>query len=109
MKIVANFQFLELEKSKIVDNFFIGFEKYRETTKGEFAMIFPAYTDDVYWKNVIKQYIQNNNKHPEWYKIEYYMWEYFKNCLKRNNRFFFEHPLLPVLESEFKRNEYILS
>lgn len=32
------------------------------------------------------------------------MWEYFKNCLKRNNRFFFEHPLLPVLETEFKRN-----
>lgn len=30
-------------------------------------MKFPAYTDDVYWTNVIKQYIQNNNKHPEWY------------------------------------------
>ena len=45
-------------------------------------MKFPAYTDDVYWTNVIKQYIQNNNKHPEWYNIEYYMWEYFKNCLK---------------------------
>lgn len=37
------------------------------------------------------------------------MWEYFKNCLKRNNRFFFEHPLLSVLEGEFKRNEYKLS
>ena len=72
-------------------------------------MKFPAYTDDVYWTNVIKQYIQNNNKHPEWYNIEYYMWEYFKNCLKRNNRFFFENPLLPVLEGEFKRNEYKLS
>lgn len=67
-------------------------------------MEFPAYTDDTYWTDVIKQYIQNNNKHPDWYNIEYYMWEYFKNCLKRNNRFFFEHPLLPVLEAEFKRN-----
>ena len=67
-------------------------------------MKFPAYTDDVYWTDVIEQYIQNNNKHPEWYNIEYYMWEYFKNCLKRNNRFFFKHPLLPVLEAEFKRN-----
>lgn len=67
-------------------------------------MKFPAYTDDAYWTDVIEQYIQNNNKHPEWYNIEYYMWEYFKNCLKRNNRFFFEHPLLPVLEAEFKRN-----
>ena len=67
-------------------------------------MEFPAYTDDAYWTDVIKQYIRNNYKHPEWYNIEYYMWEYFKNCLKRNNRFFFEHPLLPVLEDEFKRN-----
>lgn len=67
-------------------------------------MNFPAYTDDAYWTGVIEQYIQNNNKHPEWYNIEYYMWEYFKNCLKRNNRFFFEHPLLPVLKTEFKRN-----
>ena len=67
-------------------------------------MEFPAYTDDAYWTGVIEQYIQNNNKHPEWYNIEYYMWEYFKNCLTRNNRFFFEHPLLPVLEAEFKRN-----
>lgn len=67
-------------------------------------MKFPAYTDDVYWTNVIEQYIQNNNKHPGWYNIEYYMWEYFKDCLKRKNRFFFDHPLLPVLEAEFKRN-----
>ena len=67
-------------------------------------MEFPAYTDDTYWTNVIEQYIQNNNKHPGWYNIEYYMWEYFKDCLKRKNRFFFEHPLLPVLESEFNRN-----
>lgn len=67
-------------------------------------MKFPAYTDDAYWTNVIEQYIQNNNKHPGWYNIEYYMWEYFKVCLKRKNRFFFDHPLLPVLEAEFKRN-----
>ena len=67
-------------------------------------MKFPAYTDDTYWTTVIEQYIQNNNKHPGWYNIEYYMWEYFKDCLKRKNRFFFDHPLLPVLETEFKRN-----
>ena len=71
-------------------------------------MEFLAYTDDVYWTDIIEQYIQNNNKHPEWYNIEYYMWEYFKNCLKRNNRFFFEHPLLPVLAAEFKRNAFKL-
>ena len=67
-------------------------------------MEFPAYTDDAYWTDVIKRYIQNNNKHPEGHNIEYYVWEYFKSCLRRNNRFFFEHPLLPVLEAEFKRN-----
>ena len=67
-------------------------------------MNFPAFTDDAYWTEVIEQYIRNNNTHPGWYNIEYYMWEYFKDCLKRNNRFFFEHPLLPVLESEFNRN-----
>ena len=53
-------------------------------------MEFPAYTDDAYWTDVIKRYIQNNNKHPEGHNIEYYVWEYFKSCLRRNNRFFFE-------------------
>ena len=72
-------------------------------------MKFPAYTDDAYWKDVIDQYMQNNNKHPGWYNIEYYLWEYFKDCLKRSNRFFFEHPLLPVLKSEFNRNACVLS
>lgn len=67
-------------------------------------MTFPAYTDDIYWTGIIEEYIQNKNKHPGWYNIEYYMWEYFKYCLKRRNRFFFKHPLLPVLEAEFKRN-----
>ncbi len=71
-------------------------------------MKFPPYTDDTYWTNVIEQFIQNSNKHPGWYNIEYYMWEYFKDCLKRKNRFFFDHPLLPVLEAEFKRNTCIL-
>ena len=72
-------------------------------------MEFPAYTDDAYWTDVIEQYIQNDNNHPGWYNIEYYMWEYFKDCLKRSNRFFFEHPLLPVLKSEFDRNACVLS
>ena len=71
-------------------------------------MTFPAYSDDAYWTDVIEQYIQNNNKHPGWYNIEFYMWEYFKDCLKRNNRFFFEHPLLPILKAEFERNMCIL-
>lgn len=84
-------------------------ENRRLTTEEEFIMEFPAYTDDTYWTDVIIQYIKNNNKHPEWYNIEYYMWEYFKNCLRRNNHFFFEHPLLPVLEAEFKRNVCKLS
>lgn len=67
-------------------------------------MEFPAYTDDVYWTNVIDKYIQNNGKHPDWYNIEYYMWGYFKDCLKRKNPFFFDHPLLPALRGEFERN-----
>ena len=41
-------------------------------------MNFPAFTDDAYWTEVIEQYIRNNNTHPGWYNIEYYMWEYFK-------------------------------
>lgn len=67
-------------------------------------MEFPAFTDDAYWTNVIDRYIQNDIKYSVWYNIEYYIWEYFKDCLKRNNRFFFDHPLLPVLKAEFKRN-----
>ena len=72
-------------------------------------MEFPSYTNDAYWTRIIQEYIQNNNKHPEWYNIEYYMWEYFKDCLKRKNRFFFKHPLLPVLEAEFERNVCVLT
>ena len=45
-------------------------------------MKIPAFTDDAYWTEIIEQYIQNNNKHLGWYNIEYYMWEYFKDCLK---------------------------
>lgn len=67
-------------------------------------MEIPAYTDDKAWTEIIEQYIQNDNKHPKWYNIEFHMWEYFKECLKRRNRFFFEHPLLPVLKDEFNRN-----
>lgn len=67
-------------------------------------MELPKYTDDTFWTDVIEQYIQNDNKYAGCYNIEYYMWEYFKDCLNRKNRFFFEHPLLPVLKSEFNRN-----
>ena len=71
-------------------------------------MKFPTYKDDTYWTHVIEQYIQNDNSHPLWYNIESYMWEYFKDCIKRKNRFFFDHPLLPVLEAEFNRNACVL-
>lgn len=73
-------------------------------TEEDLIMKIPAYTDDESWAEIIEQYIQNDNKHPGWYNIEYNMWEYFKVCLKRSNRFFFEHPLLPVLKTEFNRN-----
>ena len=45
-------------------------------------MEFPAYTDDAYWTDVIEQYIQNDNNHPGWYNIEFYMQEYFKDFYK---------------------------
>ena len=45
-------------------------------------MRFPEYTNDTYWTDVIEQYILNDNKHPGWYNIEYYMWECFKYSLK---------------------------
>lgn len=67
-------------------------------------MEFPEYTNDAYWTEVINQYIQNDNKYLGVCDIESHFWEYFKDCLKRNNRFFFEHPLLPVLKDEFERN-----
>lgn len=67
-------------------------------------MIFPEFTDDAYWTNIIQEFIQNNGKHPDWLNIEYYMWGYFKSCLKRKNRFFFQHPLLTFLEADFGRH-----
>jgi len=64
-------------------------------------MDIPAYNDDFAWYGIIAQYIEGKNKHSLWYNVEYHMWEYFKDCLKRKNRFFFQHPLLPLIEKEF--------
>ncbi len=68
----------------------------------------PAYTDDTYWTDLIHQYSQDKNKYVQWFNVEYHMWAYFKSCLIRKNRFFFEHPLLPLLKKEFAEHTCLL-
>ena len=68
----------------------------------------PAYTDDAYWTDLIEQYIKDANKYVSWYNVEDHMWAYFKHCLRHQNRFFFKHPLMPLLESEFAKHTCVL-
>lgn len=69
-------------------------------------MDIPAYTDEVYWNSIIQQYIEGRC----WFAldIENHLWNYFKFCLKKNNPFFFQHPLIPLLESIFSKHVYVL-
>lgn len=69
----------------------------------------PAYTDDIYWTDLIEQYIKDANKYVSWFNVEDHMWAYFKQCLRHMNRFFFKHPLMPLLESEFSKHTCVLA
>ncbi len=36
------------------------------------------------------------------------IWQYFKYCLQTQNRFFFDHPLLPLIVKHFQEHIYVL-
>lgn len=74
-------------------------------------MATPEYTNKEYWDEITRQYIQNPNKFFASFNfyIERYLWEYFKNCLTRHNRYFFQHPLIPLLEVIFSEHTITLN
>lgn len=68
----------------------------------------PAYSDFAYWDNIVDQYIQRKQPLVLIPNIERQIWDYFKYCLKRQNRYFFQHPLIPAIKASFEKNTYIL-
>ena len=68
----------------------------------------PKYSDLAYWDNIVDQYIQGKHPFVLIPNIERQIWDYFKFCLKSQNRYFFQHPLIPVIKASFEKNLYIL-
>lgn len=68
----------------------------------------PEYSDEIYWNDIIQKYIQDRNKFTAWLDIEYHFWNYFKHCLKKGNRYFFDHPILSLFQSEFSEHIFVL-
>ena len=71
-------------------------------------MNIPDYSDEQFWNNIIDEYIKNRQKFVTWIDLEKHLWNYFKYCLQKGNRYYFQHPLLPLLESELSKHVYIL-
>lgn len=68
----------------------------------------PEYSDLIYWDNIVDQFIQGKQPLVLIPNIERQIWDYFKYCLKSQNRYFFQHPLIPVIKASFEKNFYIL-
>lgn len=69
----------------------------------------PEYSDEQYWNNIIEEYIENRQKFVAWIDLDTQLWNYFKFCLKKENRYYFQHPLIPLLEKEFLNHVCILN
>ncbi len=68
----------------------------------------PSYENENFWNDIILQYINDRQKFVACLDIEYHFWNYFKYCLNKGNHYFFEHPLIQLLESEFANHTCIL-
>lgn len=68
----------------------------------------PQYSDSAYWDDIVMQYIHGNTPYIYVPNIESQIWEYFKFCLKSQNRYFFQNPLIPIIQESFKKNIYFL-
>lgn len=62
--------------------------------------------DDVeYWDKELEAYVDEGSCSSE---PEFKIWQYFKHCLATRNRFFFQNPLVPLIEKAFKENIIVL-
>lgn len=68
----------------------------------------PEYSNWAYWDNIVEQYIRGKHPFVLIPNIEQQLWEYFKYCLRSRNRYFFQHPLIPVIKASFEKNTYTL-
>ena len=68
-------------------------------------MSLPSFTDKEYWEEQLHNYA-DCGAHSMWDNGG--VWDYFKHCIRTQNRFFFKNPLLPVILSRFEKNTYIL-
>lgn len=68
-------------------------------------MSLPSFTDKEYWEEQLQNYAECG-AHSMWDNGG--VWDYFKHCIRTQNRFFFQNPLLPVILSRFEQNTYVL-
>ncbi len=68
------------------------------------AYIYPEYTDTSAWSDLISQYEKKQNYIYLIPDAKDKIWDYFKYCLRSNNRYFFNHPMLELLERTFKNH-----
>ena len=63
------------------------------------------FEDREQWNKKIEEYVDGNiNGFGEQVDI----WQYFKHCLKTQNRFFFKNPLVPEIIKKFDTNTFVL-
>lgn len=70
---------------------------------------FEIFSNREYWENAVQTYIKTGRvpgKLP--YSQTGDLWDYFKFCILTDNRFFFDHPLLKVIESKISEHEISL-
>lgn len=65
---------------------------------------FLDFSNKDYWDEELKNYVQNGGTGELVLKI----WRYFKYCLLTDNRFFFQNPLVPLIETQFQKNTCVL-
>ena len=68
-------------------------------------MSLPSFTDKEYWEEQLQTYAEYGARSMH---DNGGVWDYFKHCIRTQNRFFFQNPLLPVILSRFVKNTYIL-
>lgn len=68
----------------------------------------PEYSDLTYWNDIVDQFILGKYPLVLIPNIERKIWDYFKYCLKSQNRYFFQHPLIPAIKASFEKNIYVL-
>lgn len=71
-------------------------------------MNIPDYSNEQFWDNITQEYVHNKSNFVQWNNLESDIWKYFKYCLKKRNRYFFQHPIFPLLKAVFSKHLLIL-